>query len=233
MTGRLLQWLGLIFFAGSAAFGQAGPLKVLFIGNSYTYVNDLPATLTRLAAENGKTGLQVKAVALPGATLQAHWEQGDAKKALQSQRWDFVVLQEQSMLPTVEPETMYRYGRLFDGEVKKSGAKTVLFVTWARAGNPKMQDSLNAAYLHLAKELGARVAPVGPAWQIALKADPALQLHDSDGSHPTPAGTYLGALVFYSVFYGKEPASPKMVVAGLSEQQEKILRQAAGEATAR
>lgn len=210
---------------------QARPLKVLFIGNSYTYVNDLPEMLKSLASSCGEANLEVAKVALPGATLEALWEEGQARKALQQHRWDFVVLQEQSVLPTVEPERMYRYGRLFDSEIKKSGAKTVLFVTWARAGNSKMQEALDASYLHLGKDLRALVAPVGPAWEIALKANPGLPLHQSDGSHPSLTGTYLGALVFYSVLYGKPPECSAALVNGLSEKDAALVRQAAREAT--
>jgi hypothetical protein len=189
---------------------------VLFIGNSYTYVNDLPAVLADLAAASGGARpIATKTIGVGGATLQAHWERGEAVNAIRSVRWDFVVLQEQSLLPTVDPERMSRYARLFDTEIRKSGARTILVLTWARAGNRDMQRALDDAYASLARELGSLVAPVGPAWQRVLTARPQLRLHQEDGSHPSPLGTYVAACVFHAVIHGKPPErSPRHAPSG-------------------
>ena len=193
----------------------AEPLQVLFIGNSYTYVNDLPSMLGELAASHDVRPVKTKTIGLPGGTLQAHWEKAAAVAAIQQTQWDFVVLQEQSMLPTVDPERMYRYARLFDAEIKKRRARTILFLTWARVDKPGMQRALDTAYTTLANELGSIVAPVGPAWQKALTERTDLGLHHQDGSHPTRLGTYVAACVFYSVIYGKPPErSPRLSNAG-------------------
>ena len=194
--------------SGSCALQAASvePLRVLFIGNSYIYVNDLPAVLAELVrASHELRPIETKTIAVPAATLQAHWEKGEALNALRQARWDFVVLQEQSVLPTVDPERMARYARLFDAEIKRSGAQTILFLTWARAGKREMQQALDSAYTSLARELGSLLAPVGPAWQRILTESPRLRLYQQDGSHPTPLGTYVAACVFYAVIYGKAP----------------------------
>jgi hypothetical protein len=124
------------------------------------------------------------------------------------------VLQEQSTLglvlqggpPINNPKTFHEYARLFNAEIKSSGARTIFFLTWARQNLPETQSLLTNAYVSIAKELHAILIPVGLAWQTALKKNPGLELHQKDLSHPTPAGSYLAACVLYSTLYGKSAA---------------------------
>lgn len=178
--------------------------RVLFIGNSYTYFNNLPEMLSKLATAAGAS-LETEMIARGGATLRQHWEEGQALKALKQSRWDYVVLQEQSLLPINDPATMHKYAKLFDAEIKQAGAKTLFYLTWARQNRPETQVSLNDSYTKIARELGAVVVPAGPAWQTALRENPELALHLPDQSHPNSAGTYLTACVFYSALFSKSP----------------------------
>ena len=188
-------------------------LRVLFIGNSYTYVNNLPGIVTALA-ESANESIESEMIAAPGATLKKHWEDGKAIEALKHGHWDYVVLQEQSTLglvsqggpPINNPRTFHEYARLFDAEIKSSGARTMFFLTWARQNLPETQSLLTNAYLSIAKELHGIVIPVGIAWQMALKKNPSVALHQKDLSHPTPAGSYLAGCVLYSTLYGKSAA---------------------------
>lgn len=70
---------------------------------------------------------------------------------------------------------------------------------------PEDQTAISKAYLDLSKELKAKIAPVGNAWQAALKTDMKLVLHTNDKKHPNATGTYLAACVFYATIYGKSP----------------------------
>ena len=68
-----------------------------------------------------------------------------------------------------------------------------------------MQNQINYGYIHIAQELHAIAAPVGPAWSISVKEHPELSLWQDDGSHPTGTGTYLAACVFYIVIFHESP----------------------------
>jgi hypothetical protein len=181
-------------------------LRVLFIGNSYTYFNNLPELLSQLAASAtpSKT-LTAQMVSRGGATLQRHWEEGAALNVLRQSKWDYVILQEQSTLPITDPATMHKYARMFDAEIKKTGAKTIFYLTWARQNQLENQAKLNDAYFAIAKELQAQVAPVGIAWAKAFKEDPKLTLHTEDRSHPNAAGSYMAACVLYATLFKKSP----------------------------
>jgi hypothetical protein len=215
------------------------PLRVLFIGNSYTFFNGGMGSLVQSLALSVKGGPRMEFVEVTkgGQTLEGHWKDAKALAEIRKGGWDYVVLQEHSMRPLVDREKMYFYARMFDAEIRKVGAKTVFYETWARKNRPEMQSGLDQAYDGIAKEVTAMIAPAGMAWENALKAKPDLALHIADLSHPTPAGSYLNACVFYETFFGRTPeglphtlrtAAGKLLV-DLSESEAALLQHAAFE----
>jgi hypothetical protein len=204
-----------------ASQGQRSPMRVLFIGNSYIFVNNLPALLTKLAeVSSAGPAIETATVTEGGWTLQRHWEAGNALKKVQESHWDYVVLQEQSQQPILDREAMFRYARLFDAEIKKVGARTLFYLTWARENRPEDQARLSDAYQTIARELHAVVAPVGVAWQEARGQEPSLKLYVEDQSHPSASGTYLAALVFLAVLRGELPRELPATMSGLPDPHE-------------
>jgi hypothetical protein len=201
-------------------------LKALFIGNSFTARNDLPGLIAQLAAARGK-GLEHRLISAGGASLRNHWNTGTALRAIDAGRYDCVVLQEQSTLPVRNAERMRENVRLFDGAIQAAGAKTVLYMTWARQHAPESQRAITDAYTGIARELGATVVPVGRAWEAFLRKHDRPILHDRDGSHPTPAGSYLAACVFLAVLFGDNPIGIKGEVPGLSANDVALLQKTA------
>ena len=199
------------------------PIRVLFIGNSFTYVNNLPELVEGLAP---KGRVETEQVTVGGATLRQLWNEGKAVTAIRRSRWDYVVLQEQSMLgaslvdgePVIsDPARLFwPAARLFDQEIRKAGAKTVLYLTWGQKGPAasKNFDALAHAYMTIGKELNALVVPVGLAWQAALAERADLPLYMDDGSHPAPAGSYLAAMTFVATLLDSLPGSLPLMVAG-------------------
>lgn len=177
-----------------------GAVRVLFIGNSLTYWNEMPWLVEKISAE-GSPKLTTSFVGGSGMSLRQQWQMGKAVRAIRERPWDYVVLQGQSSEPETNREEFARYGRLLDAEIKKRGAKTVFFLTWANRG--EAQGPISERYLALAKELGARVAPVGIAWQdLQVKGR---DLYDGIGVHSNLQGSYLSACVFYAALTGKSP----------------------------
>jgi hypothetical protein len=219
---RRAALLGLLCLSALAADGGAKPIRVLFIGNSYTYYNNLPKLLETIAAGQ-KDGPRIETAASlkGGMSLRWHWENGAAVEAVRKGGWDFVVLQEHSLLgkagavPAVaEPEMYWEYAGKFDAEIRKAGAKTVLYATWARNGYPEQQRRLDGAFLKAAEKLGAGIVPAGLAWTVARIEAPGIGLYMPDRSHPTMAGSYLNALVFYQSLTGRVPSGAPAVITG-------------------
>ena len=188
--------------ANSSQITQQQTIRVLFIGNSYIYVNDLPWLIQQLAESAKETKrLETEMVVVGGSTLKSHWKRGKALRLLKAKQWDYVVLQEQSTLPITNPKEMYKYASLFDAEIKRVNSQTVFYLTWAKQNQPETQQILTDSYMTIARELQAKVVPVGIAWQKVQEANPKLNLYNPDQSHPSPIGSYLAACVFYKTFY--------------------------------
>lgn len=180
------------------------PLNVLFIGNSLTYVHDLPAIIQQLALSNRTNQpLKYKMVVQGGATLQDLWNEGQALDDIRQGHWNFVVLQAQSELPAVNPTLMFAYARLFNKAIKQSGAQTIFYMTWAHEDDLKDQPTVIQAYIDIANELHASVAPVGTAWQLWRNAYSSMELYEPDELHPDVYGSYLTACVLYAAIYKK------------------------------
>jgi hypothetical protein len=131
---------------------MADSLNVLFIGNSFTARNGVPGLVAELAAAKGQT-VQHRLISAGGASLRAHWNAGEALKAIQSGGYDHVVLQEQSTLPVKNATRMHENVRLFDEAIRAAGAKTVLYMTWARSHAPETQAAITDAYDSIGREL--------------------------------------------------------------------------------
>ena len=189
---------------GLALAGCGRRISVLFIGNSYTHWHDMPVLVAALSEAAGHAPrIDTAMVTVGGASLGVLHDRPLVRGKFASRRWTYVVLQEQSLLPLENRSAMFEAAKAFDGEIKASGARTVLYSTWARLEQPEAQEELNSAYRDLGRELDGIVAPVGEAWRRALEGRPGLRLHEDDGSHPNATGAYLTACVFYSVLSGR------------------------------
>jgi hypothetical protein len=181
-------------------------MNVLFIGNSHTYLHYMPQMLGELArAADIGLPLNIDQVTGEGAGLQWHWNNSASRDKIRSGRWDRVVLQDRSGGPLEELESFQVHARRLDEEIRRQGAKTVFYMTWAKKDHPQSQKIIADAYGHIATELGAVLAPVGLAWEKAQALDEELNLHHIDDRHANPSGAYLSACVFYAVFFNASP----------------------------
>jgi hypothetical protein len=217
------------------------PLRVLFVGNSYTFMNDLPGMIRHLAASD-KNELRLECIEslTPGASLQQHWDGKDALQKLQSSKFDWIVLQEQSLIPASPLETlevtMYPHVKQFHAAALERKTQPILYMTWGRQKgdweNQKddsyeaMQSRLIAGYETIAKRLNIPVAPVGVAWRNLVNQQPLINPWSGDGSHPSVAGTYLAACIFYRIFYQKSPVG-NPYTASLSASEARIIQEIA------
>ena len=182
------------------------PTSVLFVGNSYTDRNNLPGLLERLASA-GRPAKQfvTERVIANGMSLKTHWDRGIAGDSIRKQRWDYVVLQDQSTMGLKNPARLKEYAAKFNELCKANGARSALYLTWARKDASNRQAEITAAYTEAAQAIDAVLIPVGTAWQHSLQQHPELVLHDRDNSHPSLMGTYLAACVFYGTLVGRTP----------------------------
>ena len=190
--------------------------QVLFIGNSYTGVNNLPQLFSDLSLSLGDS-VFVDSYNPGGYTFEMHVVDANTIAKINSRPWDFVVLQEQSQRPSFPPAQVamdvYPYARQIDSLILLNNhcTETVFYMTWGRKygdqGNCAfwppvctflgMQEELRNSYVQMANDNAALVAPVGRAWQSSWTQDSSINLWSSDNSHPSIEGSYLTACVFY------------------------------------
>lgn len=203
-------------------------LKVLFIGNSFTARNNLPGLVALLANAGGKH-LEHQLISVGGASLRTHWNKGAAVQEIARGGYDVVVLQEQSTLPIKNAARMHENVRLFDASIKAGGARTALYLTWARQSTPQLQDVITQAYTSIGSEIGATVIPAGVAWQTALREHKEIVLHDRDGSHPTLAGSFLAACVAYKALFEAPLRQLRVEIDGITPGDLRSLQSVADE----
>jgi len=217
-------------------------LRVLFVGNSFTYYNSMPDLVQRLASAD--QGAQPIIVSMTrGAWRLQQFSQDDRLAALlRDVRWDVVILQEQSQLLSFSPESRRRetfpYARALDAKIESAGSRTLVFTTWAYESGDRrnvrgdtfaaMQARLEEGYADLAATLATPVAPVGLAWAEALRRDPDIDLWTGDGRHPSRLGSYLTACVFYAILTGRDPAASGLT-AGIAPSEARFLQQVAAD----
>jgi PKD repeat protein len=218
-----MRFLFLFFCCGLSWVNWAqDTTQVLFIGNSYTQVNDLPTLFSELALSKGKHPF-VGTKANGGFTFQNHVNDPATFIKIKEKKWNYVVLQAQSQEPSfpysqVTTATLPFSTQLADSVYANNFCSQPLYyMTWGRQnGDPqwdsintfyKMNDRLRAGYMRFMEASEASVAPVGIAWKYVRDTYPAINLYSSDGSHPSLEGSYLAACVFYASIYRESPVN--------------------------
>jgi hypothetical protein len=112
--------------------------------------------------------------------------------------------------------------------IRVAGAKTVLYMTWARKHSPDQQQVITDAYESIGQEIGAVVVPVGSIWWRFMSKHEPVALHDKDQSHPTLAGSYLAACAFLVTLFGKSRLQIDCIPNGLSVADAQSLHKAVG-----
>ena len=226
----------LLFCLSIGTLVAQNTLSVLFIGNSYTSYNNLPQLVQSLSTSAGKT-LNIDSSMPGGYLMSSHLNDATTFAKISQGNWDYVVLQEQSQIPTID---FYRDNDMYPAmtdlkaliEQYNPCAKIITYMTWGRryggqqcdpsgtycspvfANFNQMQNSLTSAYLEISEQLNVQCAPVGVVWQNILNNSTHV-LHSGDNSHPNIDGSYVAACTIFSSIW-KQGASGLSYTAGLS-----------------
>jgi hypothetical protein len=180
---------------------------VLFIGNSFTYVEDVPGMLVAIARQNGDTTFRTSTVAFPDAALEDHWHEGSARRALERSKWEFVVMQQgPSSLPASQEHLAY-WTQQFTPLIRNAEAKPVLYQVWPHISRPQDFPAVRQSYAGAAAVVSGVFAPAGAAWHLYLNTTNAVPLYAADGLHASRMGAYLSALVIYASLRSVNPES--------------------------
>ena len=219
--------------------------QVLFIGNSYTEVNDLPQLVQRVAESAGQR-IEYGSNTPGGCTFQQHCT-NQSMTLIQRGGWDVVVLQEQSQLPSfpegqVTVECLPYAARLVDSVYAHNpDGEAMFYMTWGRKYGDQqnaryfavlgtyegMDSMLYTRYMRMARDNDASVCPVGRVWRYLRSTyNDAIELYQSDESHPSMAGSYAAACSFYTMIFHRSPLDITYHPAEVEEGDAETIRQA-------
>ena len=184
--------------------GADGVYRVLFIGNSLTNSNNLPATLSAVGALGGEN-IVARSVAFGGYSLEDHWQIGFAQEDIAQGGWDYVILQQGPSAVEENREALINMTRRFNDLIRAKGARTALYMVWPDTVNFGDFPRVGGSYLKAAEAVNGLFLPAGLGWIAAWNQNSILPLYGPDGFHPSAMGTYLTALVMYERITGKDP----------------------------
>jgi len=181
------------------------PLRVLYVGNSLTATNDLPALVATLARTTGSRPVEYRAITPGGVSLEDHWNAGAAPAAIASGDWDAVVLQQG---PSALPESavnLREWAVRFAAAARERGTTPALLTVWPESYRRNALPAVIRSYRDAAVAARAKLLPAGAAWQAAWRRNARLPLYGADGFHPSTLGTYLTAVVVLAGLTGEPP----------------------------
>ncbi len=222
--GIAVGLFSLLTVNGSAQ-GLKDTLRVLFVGNSYTYFENLPQVVSVLSEQTG-TFLLTEKITIGGAKLSEHWRGArglNTVERIRNGNYDIVVLQEWSLGTVNERDSAVFYLGLFSKLARDNGAEPYYYLTWGREKIPQQQEVISRVYRETAALNRATVVPAGEAWAHARSLRPDLKLYDPDGTHPSDLGTYLTACVFVATITGGLPDTIPGVPAVRDSRGEEII----------
>ena len=228
------------FFCFVLFFGEK-PTAILFIGNSYTYRNDMPKIFLEIAKSKGKHVL-VDHCTQGKATLHIQSRRNVVYETIKQRKWDYIMIQASSRdlirdSITINSKTLPALEKIFSA-IKKSNptAKKLFFMTWGYRNGFKPYEDIDSyaamtrkvkkGYLNLKKKYGIGVVPVGMAWYNVRQKHKDLILYVKDGAHPSLKGSYLTACCFYAGIF-KEKAVGSTYYSKLSPRTCRILQRSA------
>jgi hypothetical protein len=230
------MWLCLAVALSAAA----PPGRVLFVGNSLTYMNDLPGMVSALVDSSGAGPIEIHSVTAPNFSLGDHLENRSAEGQIRRHRPELLVLQQGPSSMDDSRADLIASTQRFDSLVRQVGGRAALYGVWPGRAREAVFDRVSESYRLAAERVHGVYLPAGEGWRAAWRRDSTLALYDADQFHPSILGTYVAALVIYQRITGRSPVglparlrSQGGVDVDIPPRVARLLQDAAAEANAR
>ena len=219
-------------------------MKILFVGNSFTFYHDMPLLVEQISEQIGIC-IKTDQVTYGGYHLKQYLDETEEAAQILSdklsrEKWDFIVLQEQSNTPCLCREEFQESAVKLSKKIRENGAVPVFYQTWSYRDHSDMLALINMgheefflglkdSYEEAAHNAEGLLVPVGDAFFAAEKGNPDIDLMEEDNYHPSLAGSFLAACMFFLKFTGQEKL-PEYVPEGLNKETAEKLSAYAREA---
>lgn len=202
---KAVSWIALIFFAFELSAcqqqdidqkqtGNHDPIKILFIGNSLTYTNNLPSLVVK-AGKVKDVAIKTEMIAYPNYALEDHWNEGKIQKQIEKGGFDYVVVQQGPSSQSEGREMLLSYGAKVAAICKKADARLVFFMVWPAKVNLHMFDGVITNYRDAAVNTQSVLCPVGETWKKHFDATGDFSYYGEDGFHPSQKGSEVAAKI--------------------------------------
>lgn len=182
-------------------------MRVLFIGNSHTFFNDMPQTFKKLA-ESAGFPTEVEMIAHGGRPLSWHLqEMVEIRFSLLYGKYDYVIVQQAAHAPPTPPtpeETLADVLKIQE-QAKAVGTEVIPTVIWAERHIPENQSEMNRGYNLIMAETDMRCSPAGQVFMEIRNEHPEIDMYFEDGAHASPYGSYAVACCVFAQVFGKSP----------------------------
>jgi len=195
----LVVLAGGLFAATGLAAGReeaAAARRVLFVGNSLTFWNDLPLLVEAMAKARGII-LECEAATGPDLSIEDHWNRG-TRELIRGGGFSHVVLQQGPSSLAASRANLREWTQRFAAEIRASGARPALYMVWPDRSRLAYFAQVRESYRLANEDVDGLLLPAGEAWLAAWKLDPKLELYGPDGFHPSKLGTYAAAATVFS-----------------------------------
>lgn len=218
-----MGWSLTLLFLNPLLAQEKEPIRVLFVGNSFTYFFNLPQVVSAMAESQGME-IITRQSTVGGSNLEEHWKElkgTRTRKLLDSLEWDYVVLNNHSTSTIDTPVEFMEYGKKFIELIRAKGAEPVIMQTWGYKSNPLMIRPIMKGYSQLTEETQTDFVPAGELFMEARKWRPDLELFQDD-KHPSSNGTYLLGLAFFKYFTSTSTSEIPMRLTTTDKDGEKL-----------
>ena len=209
--------------------------RLLFLGHSYTYYNDMPAMVAEMAdSADSPVRYDVTMQAFANASLEDHWSNRKTRQLLSKGGWHRVIVHSEGGLQPQDPTSSMQV----HGVKLLAATKTVEppMIVIDHSPTEKFYERRNysgtrAEYAaierenvgNLAMATGAGLIDVASIWDQVLAQDLPFSLY-KDGNHPSLQGSYLVALVIYAKLSGADVDRVTYVPWSMSDDDAELLR---------
>lgn len=173
--------------------------RILFIGNSHTYFNDMIGMFMCMANEiKSIPNVEVTMLAHPYVNLDYHKDQPEVRFNILYGGYDYIVIQ-QGAHPFKGEKDLIDGAKAINEFIKETNGVPVAYMTWAQKDKPENQDEMTRAYVNMSKKINAILAPVGEVFKALRDED--IELYYKDGSHASKIGSYISAATILKAIF--------------------------------
>jgi hypothetical protein len=203
----MLKYIIILFLSftncskASSDKGQS-TIRILFVGNSLTYTNNLPAIVKEFGMQDNIT-ITYSEMLVPNYSFEDHWNDGKIQVEIESKKYDYVIAQQGPSALQASQVLLLDYATRIANVCKANNTKFALYMVWPSASRSFDLDNVIFSYTQAATQTSSLLCPAGLAWKHAWQADAQLPLYGADGFHPSVTGSVLAALTIYGVLKDK------------------------------